>query len=254
MGAELNQLRFQDQHIENLINCMNLHMEQTYCEAPLRHQSYELSRTTRDNSRIEERLFEKAIWSQWHYSVDEVALKPFLKNHCEYIQSYQVPLQKSRKDEKWGKIDLVGVTSYFTPSVIELKRKNSKETPLRMIIEGVAYALAIRKSWNHQDGSMYEQWKAIENLTEAQLEIPETLNTVPVIGIAPSEYWNRKFGQSDKVKSDRVPSETWPAFKGLCRKFAERGFPITLMQFESEETDDTGLPKITNLRKVTLPK
>lgn len=253
MGAELNQLKYQAKHIDSLISCMNVQMEQTYCAAPLRHQSFQLDRKPRDNSRIEERLLEKAIWATWHYSLHENAPNTFARNCCEYIQSYQVPLQKSRKDDSWGKIDLVGATAQRTPCVIELKRKKSNETPLRMVVEGVAYAIALRKSWNHSDGTLYDQWINTENLRNASSEIPKVLLTVPVIGIAPSEYWDRKLGKIDAVKGDRVPADSWKQFKLLCRRFEDRGFPVSLMQFDTAENDESGLPQIRNLRKVQLP-
>src|SRR5690606_13284138 len=107
---------------------------------------------------VRERLIEKLIWKAWSFEAVARHGQPFLGNVCRFIQTYQMPLQGTRADRGWGKIDLLGSTFQALPAVIELKQEKAKDTPLRMLVEGLAYACAVRKGWN--EGKLRTEWAA----------------------------------------------------------------------------------------------
>ena len=59
----------------------------------------------------------------------------------------QVPLNSEREAEGWGAIDLFGLTDQGRPVIIELKKGDSDETPLRAVLEAAAYAIAVAENW-----------------------------------------------------------------------------------------------------------
>src|SRR5215217_1080991 len=68
----------------------------------------------------------------------------FIPNVCRSVVSYQVMLRDANTDKRWGEVDLLGRFPQGWPVVVELKGASSKEPPLRGIVEGVAYAIALR--------------------------------------------------------------------------------------------------------------
>jgi hypothetical protein len=247
----VRQLTYMKQHSERLCEFLNVKLERTYAMAPLRGQSYELGRKERPDPNVRERLLEKAIWKQW--CADEVSRrgKPFLSGVCRCVQTYQMPLQKTRGDRKWGKIDLVGVTDKSCPVVIELKQDRGKDTPLRMLVEGVAYAVAVRRAWN--EGRLREQWERdVVGITRSHTVAP-TLVEVPVVLLAPEDYWKRCVGTQGKRTEGKVREDAWSPFQTLARKCGEHGLPVTFAQFDITDSESGRLPEISNLRRVRLP-
>ena len=250
-----NQLRYMEMHSQRLLKLINVILERTYRMAPLRTGGYALGRGEHDNPHESERerLIEKAIWKKWRW--DQIVApdgpqEHFVRNRCSHIQTFQMPLQNVRADTSWGKIDIVGVSVAGTPIVFELKQENARDTPLRMLVEGLAYATVVRKAWN--EGTLREQW--LQHVVPAQQagDIPVTLLTVPVVGIAPSAFWNRQTGPIGTMC--RVRDEAWPPFNKLCDACEERGFPISFLEFDIPGDDEHGLPMIENVRPLLLPQ
>jgi hypothetical protein len=61
-----------------------------------------------------------------------------------HILEYQLPLKAKRGDAGVGKVDLFGITTSGQPVVIELKAAGGGDTPLRALLEGLAYAAIIQ--------------------------------------------------------------------------------------------------------------
>ena len=142
-----------------------------------------------------------------------------------------MPLQRTRGDKSWGRVDLVGMSNDCLPVVFELKKGASAETPLRMIIEALAYAIAIRKSWN--EGNFRDEWiEVVGN------KVPKTLLEIPVIGIAPTSYWKTKIGEPKKRTNGKVRDAAWKPFSKLCQMISDRGFPVSFWQFETGDEID----------------
>lgn len=250
----VNQISKMKQHSEKLIELFDVIIEQTYSAAPKRVQGYKLDRAERRNPVLQqrERLLEKAIWKQWQYEDVLNNKKSICPNLCHYIQTFQMPLQGQRTDKSWGKIDLVGVTEDGLPVVLELKREDSDETPLRMLVEGLAYAVAVRRAWN--EGCLRQEWVNVVTNRSNRFVAPETLLNVPIIGIAPNKYWDTKIGKPNKRSRGKVPEDGWKPFHELRLACAERGFPVHFLRFKADANDETGLPIIEGVSEVTIRK
>lgn len=147
--ASVRQLSFMKQHCQTLLGMLSATLETTYAKAPsgrqAKGQTYELQRNERPDPSVRERLLEKLIWRGWRYQAVAEHGQSFLGEVCRFIQTYQMPLQGTRNDARWGKIDLVGATAEALPAVIELKQEGATDTPLRMLAEGLAYGCAPRR-------------------------------------------------------------------------------------------------------------
>ena len=248
----VNQLTYMTEHAVRLVEVLNVKLERTYALAPKRKQSYKLIRRERKNPQDRERLLEKAIWMQWNEAAVKRHGQSFVVGLCRHIQTYQTPLQGSRSDTSWGKIDLVGVTDAGLPVVLELKREDSNDTPLRMLVEGLAYAVAVRRAWN--EGHLRDQWAETITTQSKSFTAPTPLSSVPVIGIAPVEYWKRRVGAPGKRTNGKVKESAWKPFHELCDACSLRGFPIHFLQFATDGDDPSGLPHITKVEQVQLPQ
>lgn len=99
------------------------------------------------------------------------------------IVDYQVPLKSRRSDEGVGKIDLLGLHQNGALQVIELKitpqNARSPETPLRAIIESLAYAAILEAN-------------LAEIISEIREAGHETVSVRPEVMVAaPTAYWDR---------------------------------------------------------------
>lgn len=134
--ASVRQLSFMKQHSQTLLDTLSVVLETTYAKSPsgrqAKGQTYELQRNEKPDPSVRERLLEKLIWMGWRFQAVAQHGQPFLGEVCQFIQTYQMPLQGTRKDARWGKIDLVGATPAALPAVIELKQEGATDTPLRM--------------------------------------------------------------------------------------------------------------------------
>src|SRR5437899_446276 len=88
----------------------------------------------------EERRLEARIWSRWRFDAHPTGL-------WAKLVGSQVPLFRSRHKAGWGHVDLLGIDKFRAPVVVELKKGESKEVPLRPVLEVVSYAIALRKNW-----------------------------------------------------------------------------------------------------------
>jgi hypothetical protein len=194
--------------------------------APVRlREPYPLVRDTPGSAANEEARWERAIWSEWHVRRSE----EFIPGVCTSIVSYQVMLRDSNKDARWGEVDLLGRSPEGAPVVIELKGASSKESPLRGIAEGVAYAIAIRHAWGQCFG---RQWCQALHIDEDSDCIGGT------VFAAPADYWERVTGQ--RGAAWRVPKAAWQPLVRLIQALSERQLPVSLVRLDA---DDPQLPK-----------
>lgn len=143
-----------------------------------------------------ERYLESRIAEQWSASNQ----KDFLPGVCRYVAAYQVALMDRRKADEWGKVDLLGVGFEQEPVVLELKKAKSNDSPLAALIEGLGYAIALRKNWDYYRTQLQPQrdaaWHAVTKTTD-----------VPVVVIAPAQYWKRvRKSQKCLVASEELAS------------------------------------------------
>jgi len=247
-----------EQRSEEVLRYLNVLLERSYKEAPSRHESFKLNREGKTNpkkSQKEGRL-EKAIWEQWRRGSGADNDRFFLPWVCRFILSYQMPLWNTRADkEKSGRYaDLIGVSREWLPVVIELKTAESGETPLRMLVESLAYGVAIRKAWNDPEGPFNKAWTTQLNTIAPKNECPPMLQDVPLICLAPAGYWKKCIGKpAGKRTPKQVFAEAWYPFNKLVAACAERGYPVTFAEFDVPKQDGDRLPEIHNPRAIVLP-
>lgn len=254
--ASLRQLSFMKQHCQTLLGTLSARLDTTYAKAPsgrqAKGQTYELQRNERPDPSVRERLLEKLIWMGWRFQAVAEHGQPFLGEVCRFIQTYQMPLQGTRNDARWGKIDLVGATPEALPAVIELKQEGATDTPLRMLAEALAYGCAVRKAWN--EGGLRAEWMAAMQANGMDQEPPPILTTVPIILLAPAAFWARTIGVPGKRTSGKIRDDAWPVFMGLARKCATHGLPVHFAQFEiATGTSPPGATTVSNVASVVLP-
>jgi hypothetical protein len=141
-GSFSFQLQFAKQQIEDILDNFNDLVRNTVDTAPVRTGNFCLDRVTRPKLRHEEDKWERAMYAKWGPAGSGEYL-PI----CERIQAYQYPVQASRQDRYWGKVDLLGIGTDFLPVPNELKKRRACESPLRTLVEVAAYGFAIRKVW-----------------------------------------------------------------------------------------------------------
>lgn len=162
-----------------------------------------------------------------------------------------MPLQGKRADKGWGKIDLIGATPEALPAVIELKQEGAKDTPLRMLAEALAYACAVRVAW--QAGRFRDEWMAAMSESGLPVEPPATLDRVPLLLLAPGDFWRRTIGTPGVRTKGKVPVGAWSAFRRLADECGVHGFPTHCVRFEMKVAEETGTETVTDIGIVTLP-
>ena len=237
----VRQLTFMKEHSETLLAQLDEKIRLTYEKAPVGRlkpdQTYKLQRQEKKDSAIRERKLEKDIWMQWSYEKVAEKGQPFYGDICPFIQTYQMPLQGTWKDEGWGKIDLVGASSQAMPVVIELKREGASDTPLRMLAEGLAYGCAVKKAWNKKNSKIRREWTVAMEKHSISNAYPETISALPIILLAPSEFWEQKIGEPGKRTNGKVREDAWSPFVKLCSQCQLHGFEILCVKVNIDTSD-----------------
>ncbi len=169
------------------------------------------------------------------------------------LVAYQVPLFFQQAKEGWGYIDLLGATADGLPVVVELKREpsvevdgktKSTETPLRIVLEAVSYAIAIQSLWQYTP--FKTQWiQRLEQLyfpagAIAHANATNTLDTVPIVGAAPAAFWIDWSPFTDKGQNG-VNNEDWGWFNRLLTNLASAGFPSAFVSISGEPSSPESL-------------
>jgi hypothetical protein len=164
---------------------------------------------------------------------------------CPRIQTYQYPLQDTREDMCWGKIDLLGIGPDFLPVPNELKKRKTNDSPLRMLLEVAAYGFALQKVWP----KLRDHWvEAVRWFEPPSSHFPPTLDRVTLVGVAPEEYWSRYLGTMPKTKQGKFPPEAWRPFWLLVDALA-KWFDIHFVALEgSWDESDSLAARVLDLR------
>lgn len=226
-------------------------IEMTYAAAPMRQPRrdredlYCLRRIPSTPSDDCEHRDERAICSQW--GKDRTPAERFLPGLCDHIQAEQVPLKEYDSDKGWSEIDLLGVSPQLLPVVLELKIAHMKkdeeakdESPLRMLVEGLAYAIGVKRAWN--EGHFRTAWQEV---VDPRVTMPKDLAEVPIVGIAPNEYWDRRMGKAGR--RGILSRQDWYALGKLVEGLAQKGFPVHFVQYQKGELSEDGLPRIDHI-------
>jgi len=238
------QLAFAKEQTEDILRNLDNLVENTKCKAPMRTKDFCLGRRTKPKLTHEEDKWERAMYEKWGPPKGPGEYVPI----CKRIQTYQYPLQASRKDRCWGKIDLLGIGADFLQVQNELKKRRTTESPLRMLVEVAAYGFAIQKVWP----KLKDHWvEALSWFGGSPSQFPATSDRVTLVGVAPDEYWSSCLGLPG-TNAGAFPSEAWPPFWKLVDALG-RWFDIHFVAINKGSWDDTkGSPKITGARVLEL--
>ena len=192
-------------------------------------------------SQAEIRL-ERSLWKT--YGTDDCGM-PFLDS-CPRLISYAVALFNAREQANWGEVDLIGVSKDGLPVVIELKDEKG-DNPLRMTIEGAAYCIAVMTAWNK--GSFRDEWAKVTG----ERSLPDRLQSIQLIGLAPEAYWKRVIGTGDRRTEGQVFSDHWPAFDSLLSALSKHGIHVSYASFQVGDMGEI-LPAVSGVRPISIPR
>lgn len=197
-----------------------------------------------------ERLWEQAIYVRWNAGIP---LTPAL-NAWERLIGFQVPLraggEQRGQDRGWGEIDALGVYKESLV-LVEIKKEpsvengqtESSETPLKILLQSVAYALAIEKNW----GFVRDQVLALS----PNLQLSEK-PSIKLIAAVPAAYWLDWLPVTDKGHN-QLTSEVWNSFFAVVDMVEKKlGFPLTFVSLSGDPTnpDSLAVQPLPGLRRV----
>jgi len=226
------------QQSEHLIQEFQVALDATFEAAPKRRQGFQLDRdpTIEIDTTERERRWERAALRRWNAS----GLSPVARCWDRLI-SFQVPLFDKQEKASWGYIDLLGVILKGTPVVVELKKEpatnpvggtKASESPLRMVLEAAAYAIALRKNWGRFRPEFVQRLKTLELPDSTIAGVPQELSTVRLVGLAPASYWIDWLPVT--AKGLKVTPDAWRAFADLLAKFDQAGLPVSFASLSGD--------------------
>jgi hypothetical protein len=202
---------------EILLKGLDEAIDATLKAAPVRQQGYLVDHSGAKSPRLPEGALERRIFERW--SADACDAVPGCWNR---IVAFQTNLPGSREDKGWGEVDLLGLADDGLPIVIELKQEEAGDTPAKIIVQAVAYGLALQKAWYR----LREEWRqATAKHIAASTVLPTSLHPLRVVCAAPQAYWDLWLGDSPTART--VPDGAWVALNRLLEAFKKRGIFIT---------------------------
>lgn len=212
------------------------YIKSTEQKVSIRSENFGLSRGVRraaldcQSSRKDEDRLEAKIHERWKDKRRGPAFLSGLDDAVpivKYIPSSQIPLfNKGGRGGKgnWGYIDLLGCDYEHRPVVIELKimrfgKGARPETPLRAVVEALAYSISITTAWK----SFEPEWSGVVKPQEP-LAKPIGLSLV-VLGT--SQYW-------EAVRESTWISQAKEAMPSLLTAMGKAGFPCHFASIDAE--------------------
>jgi len=206
---------------------------------PERKGGFKLDRKTPQSidESSRERIWEAAVKQRW----SDPGLSA-VKGCWDRVIAFQVPLYAAQTKSSWGYIDLLGVVGNTIPTVIELKKDprarptggtDSSESPLRIVLEAAAYALALRVNWKYFKVEFSQRLGELGRPNK----VPESLKTVHLVGAAPASYWMDWLPVTAKGRT--VKSKTWEQFSSLLTALKGVGLPTSFVSI-SGDSDQHG--------------
>lgn len=149
-------------------------------------------------------------------------------------------------DLRSAREDLLGVSPLQLPMVVALKGPASSESPLTMLVDATACALALRRAW--ATGFRHE-WAALVSTDPEGL--PERLTTCELVCAAPAGYWQRWTG--DAPGAAAVGPGGWAMIADLRRALKRNGFHSAFVRLEHAGADWSGRPMGISVLAQALP-
>ncbi len=184
-----------------------------------------------------ERFLEAAMLTRWN----NVGMWEFQGGWKQLI-AFQVPLFNQQDQGRWGYIDLLGVNNQGLPVVVELKRAPqanqtgqtcSTETPMKMILEGAAYAVSLRMNWMNFRPEWITRLIACQVPQEVIDMVPQQLKIVPVVAAAPASFWIEWMPITSKGRNELNPG-VWQKFQQLLAGLARKDLPVKFLSISGD--------------------
>lgn len=217
----------------------------TFAAAPIRRQGFRLDRDVAEDihESEEERRLESAMMRRWGTG----GMWP-IPGAWTRLVACQVPLFDQQKKQGWGYIDLLGVTKNGLPVVVELKKApkalsdgktEDTETPLRMVLEAAAYAIALRKNWDRFRPEWIARLRELGLPNEVTAQVPLKLKKVPLVAAAPASFWIDCLRVTRKGLT--ISTETWESFRALLSEFKKANLPVSFISISGHDQNIKGL-------------
>ena len=127
-----------------------------------------------------------------------------------------MPLFDNINRNGWAFIDLVGITAEGAPVIIELKGNDAGDTPQRVIMEGIAYAIALRKVW----AGFYAELAPLMEQHHVNVPLQQFPQQFHVCLLAPKVNWDRWH-----TTIPQFP-ESHECLTTLCQSLGQHGFVL----------------------------
>jgi hypothetical protein len=153
------------------------------------------------------------------------------KNVCfKKLVGVQVPVYDNNLRDGWDKIDLVGINDQGEPVIVELKTGDASDKPLRVILEGVAYAIALQKVWS----GFYSELEPL--IRDCGVKLKQSPEKFHVCVLAPDKYWK-------SWKSYLHNNEHRDSLAGLVDSLKKNGFIVEYLSIlENHELTPVAFP------------
>ncbi len=227
--------------------------------APRREGDFQLAReaTQKVNKTQRERIWERSVFKRWN----DPDIAPV--NSCwDRVIGFQIPLFANQEKAGWGYIDLLGFIGNGTPSVIELKKDprsrtsggvDNTESPLRIVLEAAAYAVALRANWSNFREEFVDRLTQLPVSREVISGIPDELHEVRLVGAAPAGYWLDWLPVTEKGRT--ISNSTWQSFSSLLDALGKAGFPTSFVSLsgDSDQPDTLAAQPLVKFPLLSKP-
>jgi hypothetical protein len=232
------------QQSRSLSNELVVAIDATFDAAPLRTQGFHLHRPANAamHRTQRERKLEAAMLQRWNKEGSPISKR------WERLVAAQIPLFDARQKRYWGYIDLLGTSLQGVPIVIELKKSpssrsgrgtDSSETPLRMVMEAAAYAIALRKNWPAFRSEWIYHLKILRIPDKVIAKVPTDLHLVPLVVAAPASFWLDWLPVTEKGRS--IPPDAWQSFAALLVELQNADLPVSFVSVSGHDVEIEGL-------------
>jgi hypothetical protein len=227
-------------------------VESTRRAAPMREKDFRFDHELNMQMDVgqRERLWERAIYVRWNAGI------PLTRtlNAWERLIGFQVPLQaggeQKDQDRGWGKIDALGVYQNSLV-VVEIKKEPNvrngitvtSETPLKILLQSVAYALAIEENWK------FVREQVLKLSSNPQLSENPGIKLVAAV---PAAYWLDWLPVTDKGTYE-LSLEVWNSLFAVVDMVEKKlKFPMTFVSLSGDPTnpDSLAVQPLPGLRRV----
>ena len=138
-----------------------------------------------------------------------------------HLLSFQIPLHDNVARDGWGHFDLLGVDYDTLPLVVELKQENSRDWPLRPLLEAAANAIALREVWPICRQEIQEVQGG-----ESPIQLAAEPQNFRLAIVAPTGYWRYLAALAQVTDAD------WDSLGDLVRRLEERGYPTSFVEIK----------------------